>query len=77
MWPTYVLDCEEMWPMHDSLSYYMIIQLKQCFQQLDRWDEIHYINVFMSLHNRILPDRKSLDGTEEGGGLKPLSDSRT
>ena len=44
VWPTYVLDCEERGPVHDSLRYCTIMQLKQYCQQLDRWDEIRYAN---------------------------------
>ena len=55
VWPTYVLDCEERWPIHDSLSYCTIMQLKQHCQQLDKSNEIHYVNAYMSLYDRVLP----------------------
>ena len=78
VWPVYVLDCEERWPMHGSLSYCTIMHLKQYCQQLDRWYEIHYINAFMSLHNRVSPGTENcLMAERREEASKPLSNRRT
>ena len=77
VWPTYVLDCGERWPMRGSLSYCTITQLEQCCQQLDRWDEIRYVNVFV-LYNRVLPGTENclmVQRREEAS--KPFLDSKT
>ena len=56
VWPMYVLDYGERWPMGDSLDHHTIMQLEQYCQQLHKWDEIHYFKAFMSLHNRVSPE---------------------
>ena len=56
LWPMYVLDYGERWPMGDSLDHHTIMQLEQYCQQLHKWDEIHYFKAFMSLHNRVSPE---------------------
>ena len=74
----YILDCEERWPVHSSLNYCTIKQLKQYCQQLDRWDEIRYVNTFMSLHNRIslrMENHLLVQGREEEAS-NPLPDSK-
>ena len=63
--------------MRGSLSYCTITQLEQCCQQLDRWDEIHYVNVFV-LYNRVLPGTENclmVQRREEAS--KPFLDSKT
>ncbi|KAF6130994.1 hypothetical protein HJG60_007915 [Phyllostomus discolor] len=76
VWPTYVLDCGERWPMDDSLDYCTIMQLEQYCQQFHKWDEIYNVNAFLLLHNRISPEVEvHLMVQRREGTLKPLPDS--
>lgn len=57
-WPIYTLDNGEKWPLNSSLNYYTIIQLELFCQRSEKWNEIPYLQMFMSLHNKNLAKKK-------------------
>ena len=77
-WPSkYTADYEGKWPLNGSLNY-NIIELKLCCQWSGKWDEIPYVQAFMSLYNKDLA-RKGyyLMMWRREVVSKPLSDSKT
>ena len=53
------------------------MQLEQHCQWLDKWDEIHYVNAFMLLHNKVLPwTENCLMVQRRELASKPLPDSK-
>ncbi|XP_037008862.2 ubiquitin carboxyl-terminal hydrolase 28-like [Artibeus jamaicensis] len=79
VWPTYVLDCGEKWPVNGSLSYCTIMQLNLYCQKLGKWDEIPYVRAFISLQNKVSSRAGNpllLQRKEEASKLE-LSDHKT
>lgn len=76
--PMFILDHGEKWPLDGSLNYYTTMQLEQYCQWLDKWDKIHYVKAFVSLHNRVSPGTKSfLMAQRREVASKPFPDSKT
>lgn len=51
-WPRYQLESGEKWPKNGSLNYDTILQLDSFCKRNKKWDEIPYVQSFMSLHKR-------------------------
>ena len=64
--------------MDGSLNYCTIMHLEQYCQWLDKWDEICYINAFISLYNRVLSGTENhLMVQRREVALKPPPDGKT
>ena len=50
-WLMYNLDSGESKPLNGSLNYYTTLQLKLFHQRSGKWDEIPYVQAFMTLYN--------------------------
>ena len=78
VWPTYVLSDEMVWPVNGSLSYCIIMRLKQYCRRWELSEELHYLNAFIILHNSLMPEtEKRVMVQKEKVVSKPLPDSRT
>ena len=78
VWPTYVLSDEMRWPVNGSLSYCIIMRLKQYCRRWELSEELHYLNAFIILHNSLMPEtEKRVMVQKEKVVSKPLPDSRT
>ena len=78
VWPTYVLSDEMRWPVNGSLSYCIIMRLKQYCRRRELSEELHYLNAFIILHNSLMPEtEKRVMVQKEKVVSKPLPDSRT
>ena len=63
---------------YGTLDYCTFMYLEQYCQQSHKLDEIHYVKVFISLHNNISPETEvHLIVQRREGSLKPLPDSKT
>uniref|UniRef100_A0A8C0HLE4 CCHC-type domain-containing protein n=1 Tax=Buteo japonicus TaxID=224669 RepID=A0A8C0HLE4_9AVES len=49
-WPNYKWDDGERWPENGSLQFNMVLQLMLLCRQLGKWDEVPYVDAFMTLY---------------------------
>nr|XP_009676976.1 PREDICTED: uncharacterized protein LOC104146587 [Struthio camelus australis] len=49
-WPYYKLDDGEVWPENGSVNYNTILQLMLFCHRTGKWDEVPYVDAFMTLH---------------------------
>lgn len=52
VWPTYQLESGEKWPQNGSLNYNTILQLDLFCKRQKKWEEIQYVQSFMTLYQR-------------------------
>ena len=52
VWPKYQLESGEKWPQNGSLNYNTILQLDSFCKRQKKWEEIQYVESFMTLYKR-------------------------
>ena len=48
-WPCYPLEDRELWPIEGSLNYNTVLQLDQFHRKQEKWVEVPYMLLFISL----------------------------
>ena len=74
-WPKKLLESGEKWPPNGSLNYNAIIQLDSFCKREKKWDEIPYVDSFMSLYKRRNMHKAFIDkmmGQREEPHKKPV-----
>lgn len=69
-WPQYQLGDGEKWPENGSLKYNTLLQVMLFCEQQGKWDEVPYVDAFMTLRNdhetrkkcKLLNVHSSVDG---------------
>ena len=51
-WPNYKLGDDEVWPENGSVNYNTILQLMLFCRQMGKWDEVPYVDAFMTLYRK-------------------------